>query len=48
MTIREKAIAYTGGLENIIDFDNNYHCCNCDGYDDYALAHAYYDSAKEE
>lgn len=48
MTIREKAIAYTGGLENIIDFDNNYHCCNCDGYDDYALAHAYYDGAKEE
>ena len=24
MTIREKAIAYTGGPENIVDFDNNY------------------------
>ena len=47
MTIREKAIAYTGGPENIVDFDNNYHCCNCEGYDDYALAHAYYDGAKE-
>ena len=41
MTIREKAIAYTGGLENIVDLDNNYHCCNCDGYDDYALAYNY-------
>ena len=48
MTIREKAIAYTESSEKIVDFDNRYHCCNCEGYDDYALAHAYYDGAKEE
>lgn len=47
MTIREKAIAYTESSEKIVDFDNRYHCCNCEGYDDYALAHAYYDGAKE-
>ena len=48
MTIREKAIAYTESSEKIVDFDNHCHCCNCEGYDDYALAHAYYDGAKEE
>lgn len=48
MTIREKVIPYTGGPENIVDFDNNYRCCNCDGYDDHALAPTYYDGAKEE
>ena len=48
MTVREKVIAYTGEPENIVDFNNNYHCCNCDGYDDHALAPTYYDGAKEE
>lgn len=47
-TIRDRAIAYTAEPEYIVDFDNIYHCCNCEGYDDYCLAHAYADGAIEQ
>ena len=41
MKKKEKAIAYTESSEKIVDFDNRYHCCNCECYDAYTLAHAY-------